>query len=84
MSHHRGVRATRFPFSPEQIEHLNSFVPTFEAEVRRVDPDFLGNSKQLSDWKRETAKSIMNHSLFQDLPDSNTRSAWDSVCFVPR
>jgi hypothetical protein len=84
MSHHRGVRATRFPFSPEQIEHLNSFVSTFEAEVRRVDLDFQGNSKQLSDWKRETAKSIMNHSLFQDLPDSNTHSAWDSVCFVPR
>jgi hypothetical protein len=84
MSHHHGVRATRFPFSPEQIEHLNSFVSTFEAEVRRVDLDFQGNSKQLSDWKRETAKSIMNHSLFQDLPDSNTHSAWDSVCFVPR
>ncbi|KAF8955772.1 hypothetical protein BDZ97DRAFT_1764478 [Flammula alnicola] len=75
----KGRSATRFPLTPEQIKHIDTYLPAFEKEVFRCDPNFDGHSRELTKWKEEKAKEIMADPLFDylpSLPDGESLPEW--------
>lgn len=72
-------------FTPQQDEHIDSYMAAFEAKVLEVDPDLKSESHpELTAWKNATAEEIKRHHLFQDKLncDGNvTMSTWTHVCF---
>ncbi|KAF8961526.1 hypothetical protein BDZ97DRAFT_1921209 [Flammula alnicola] len=75
----KGRSATRFPLTPEQIKYIDTYLPAFEKEVFRCDPNFDGHSRELTKWKEEKAKEIMADPLFDylpSLPDGESLPEW--------
>ncbi|KAF8074508.1 hypothetical protein FPV67DRAFT_1445570 [Lyophyllum atratum] len=71
-----GAKAIRFPFTAAQEAHIDGFIPDFEQQVRTHDPGFKGHNKDVTAWKTTTAQAILNHNLFKDLPDKESRKDW--------
>jgi hypothetical protein len=77
----RGRKATRFGFSDEQRELIDSYIPAFEAAVRELNPGLNKCNDKLAKWKSDTAESIMSDDLFKDIEEGSegSRKEWLTV-----
>ena len=77
----RGRKPTRFKFSEDQRELINSYLPAFDKAVRDLNPGLSKGNEELAKWKVATTKAIMEHDLFQDIEDDSgdSRKRWVNV-----
>lgn len=77
----RGCKPTRFRFSEEQRNLIQSYLPAFDAAIRDLNPGLLKGNDKLGKWKAATAKTIMAHELFEDIGDDSEdlRKQWLNV-----
>ncbi|PPR05478.1 hypothetical protein CVT26_009069 [Gymnopilus dilepis] len=64
---HRGVKASKWPFTEEQERYLRSLYPQFEAVVREVNPELHRYNEGVRAWNHKTSEEIMNLELFKPL-----------------
>ncbi|CAA7262276.1 unnamed protein product [Cyclocybe aegerita] len=62
-----GAQATCFKLGQQHIKHINSYMPQFKQQVYALDPQLKGNCQELTDWKKATAKEILEHEVFADI-----------------
>ncbi|KAF8873366.1 hypothetical protein CPB84DRAFT_1753290 [Gymnopilus junonius] len=74
----RGLKATKWPFTKEQEEHLQSLYPEFENLVLRMNPEFKSHCKEVANWKKAKSIEIMKMPLFSPLiANGMNRKEWE-------
>jgi hypothetical protein len=77
-------------FTPAQDAHIETYMAAFDAKVDELNPDFKPKCTSLTEWKQQTAETIMSSPLFKNkLPCqgdvtltkwSEVRVNWDCPC----
>jgi hypothetical protein len=71
------------PFTTLQVAHISSYMPDFEAEVYKVDPDFTSEKSKagkLTTFKQAKAEEILESPLFKNkLSEDVNMGEWRKV-----
>lgn len=84
MKRKKGAQSTKYTFTDAQDRFIDALMLSFEKEVNRLDPNWVGKCAPLNVWKAAEIKKLMDHELFYDLVNNGaiTRGEWERVSGV--
>ena len=71
--------AVRFVFTPEQTQRIQSFFPEFSEQVKQHDPNHEGRNFKVTNWKKDTARKLLQEPLFEGLDEAESQQSWQTV-----
>ena len=80
----RGAKPSIWLFSDAQKAVIDSKIPEFEEQVRKLNPDWQAHKKDLTKAKQDIAVSLVDSNLFRPLwdtthPDHVSKAELDGI-----